>query len=101
MKINAQEIERLVSKYNNIVIEEIYENHCVMGNFVTITCDLEEGYDENKNVSVLIGDIYDLEEDLKKYDNIKYYSEEIYSNFEKNNQNNKYPWYEVVSFEWN
>lgn len=100
MKINAQEIEKLVNKYNNIVIEELHENHEICGNYVTLTCDLEEGYDQEGNISILIGDIYDLEEDLKSYDNIKNYSEETYSNFEENTQNGKYPWYEVVCFSW-
>lgn len=100
MKINKHIIEELVNRHEGCVIEEIYDGHEVMRNYVCITCNLEEGYDETGCCITLIGNIFDLLLEFEKYSNIKNLINETFSNDEANSHNNLYPYYEYVTFEW-
>ena len=100
MEINKEIIEELVEKHDGCVIEEIYENHKVVGNYVCITCNLEKGYDSEGCWITLIGNIFDLLNDLEKYSNIKYIVDETFPNYDENSHNGKYPYFEYVTFEW-
>jgi len=100
MEINKEIIEELVKKHDGCVIEEIYENHKVVGNYVCITCNLEKGYDSEGCWITLIGNIFDLLNDLEKYSNIKYLVDETFPNYDEISHNGKYPYFEYVTFEW-
>ena len=47
MKINAKAIDKLVAQFDDCIIEELYENHEVMGNWVIITCNLNQVVEED------------------------------------------------------
>lgn len=88
MKINKNKILELIKKYDDCYIEEIYENHNVMGNWCVITCDLSE------EDGVFDGGIFDLIDDIRKHTNIKNLLDETVAN-----ENGGF--YECVSIEWN
>ena len=74
--INEEKIIELVEKYNDCIIEEIFENHKVMGNYVCITCDLREETIDEKDY--FLGDIYDLLNDLDAFNNIENMEDDIF-----------------------
>lgn len=86
--INEEKIIELVNKYDDCIIEEIFENHKVMNNWCIITCDLEEIEED-----VMIGGIFDLLDDLEKFDNITNLDDETFEDDDGG-------YYEYVSFEW-
>ena len=75
-KINEEKIIELVEKYNDCIIEEIFENHKVMGNYVCITCDLREETIDGKDY--FLGGIYDLLNDLNAFNNIENMEDDIF-----------------------
>lgn len=92
MKINAKAIDKLVAQFDDCTIEELYENHEVMGNWVIITCDLKQGV-EKDGTEYVDGGIFSVLNELEKFNNIENLTDEIF-----NNDDNT--WFEYVSFEW-
>ena len=92
MKINKEIIINIVNKYNNCQIEEIYENHKVMGNWCTITGDLKIIENLSTDYSILLdGQISDVFSEIKRYETINLISE---THADENN------FYECISFSW-
>lgn len=89
--INEEKIIELVEKYDDCIIEEIFENHKVMGNYVCITCDLREETIDDKDY--FLGGIYDLLNDLDAFNNIENMEEDIFDG-----DDGGYFWY--LTFEW-
>lgn len=94
MKINKELIINLTEKYDDCMIEEIYENHEIMGNWCIITCNLPCQNVESEHEIEFIGGIFDLVLDLMEYENIHNFNEETYQDFDGRE------FYEYVSFEW-
>lgn len=91
MKLTEEKILNLLEKYDDCIIEEIYENHKEMGNWCIITCDLKEETVDGQDC--LIGGIFDLMTDLEKYDNVIIEDDTI-----ENDDGDGY--FEYVSIEW-
>ena len=92
MKINAKTIDKLVAQFDDCTIEELYENHEVMGNWVIITCDLKQVVEED-GTEYVDGGILDIINELEKFNNIENFTDEIFNNDDDT-------WFEYVSFEW-
>ena len=92
MKINAKSIDKLVAQFDDCTIEELYEKHKVMGNWVIITCDLKQGVEED-GTEYVDGGIFSVLNELKKFNNIENLTDEIFNNDDDT-------WFEYVSFEW-
>ena len=92
MKINAKAIDKLVTQFDDCIIEELYENHKVMGNWVIITCDLKQGI-EKDGTEYVDGGIFSVLTELEKFNNIENLTDEIFNNDDDT-------WFEYVSFEW-
>lgn len=92
MKINAKAIDKLVTQFDDCTIEELYENHKVMGNWVIITCDLKQGVEED-GTEYVDGGIFSVLNELEKFNNIENFTDEIFNNDDDT-------WFEYVSFEW-
>lgn len=90
MKINKDEIIRLAEQYDDIIIEEFFENS------VTLTCDLKV-INETICRITLEGGIYNFIRQLDKYNNITWFHQETHGNYD----DDEYPYYEYVTFEWN
>lgn len=93
MKINAEIIENLVDKFDDCFIEELYKKHAVMGNWVIITCDLEMGVKKD-GTKYVDGGIFNLLDELEKFDNIENFTDETFDNIDNDG------WFEYISFEW-
>lgn len=89
MNINKNKILELIKGYDDCFIEEIYEDHDVMGNWCVITCDLIE-----EDGDLFVGGIFDLIDDIEKHNNIKNLFDETV--IDENGE-----FYECVSIEWN
>lgn len=89
--INEEKIFELVEKYDDCVIEEIYENHKIMDNYVCITCDLKEKTIDGKDY--LLGGIWDLLNDLDAFNNIQDMFDDIYEGDDGG-------YFMYVTFEW-
>ena len=89
--INEEKIFKLVEKYDDCVIEEIFENHKVMGNYVCITCDLKEETIDGKDY--FIGGIYDLLNDFNAFNNIQEMFDDIFEGDDGG-------YFMYVTFEW-
>lgn len=89
--IDKEKIIELVNKYDDCEIEEIYENHKIMDNYVCITCDLKEEVIDGKDY--FTGGIYDLLNDLDAFNNIKEMFDDI---FDGDNGG----FFMYVTFEW-
>lgn len=92
MKISAKAIDKLVAQFDDCTIEELYENHKVMGNWVIITCDLKQGVEED-GTEYVDGGIFNVLNELEKFNNIENFTDEIFNNDDDT-------WFEYVSFEW-
>ena len=90
MKINKDEIIRLAEQYDDVIIEEFFENS------VTLTCDLKV-INETICRITLEGGIYNFIRQLDKYHNITWFHQETHGNYD----DDEYPYYEYVTFEWN
>ena len=90
MKINKDEIIRLAEQYDDVIIEEFFENS------VTLTCDLKV-INETICRITLEGGIYNFIRQLDKYNNITGFHQETHGNYD----DDEYPYYEYVTFEWN
>lgn len=69
MKIDENQIKRLVNQYDDCTIVELYVNHEVMGNWCFIIGNLNEA--TIYGVDCLVGNVLDLIDEFKKYENVE------------------------------
>lgn len=91
MKLNKREILNIKNKYDDCIIEDLFENHKIMGNWCILTCTLKEKIIDGDKVYV--GGIFDFLDELEKFTNIKNLEDETFIDDDNN-------YYEYVSFEW-
>ena len=90
MNLTEDVIMDLVKKYDDCSIEEIFEND--ISNWCVITCDLEDEIIDGEEWQ--FGGIFDLLDELEKYDNIVNVEDETISNDDGDG------YFEYVSIEW-
>lgn len=91
MKINKNKILNIKDKHDDCIIEEIFENHEIMGNWCILTCTLKE--EVINGDKVYVGGIFDFLSELEKYTNVKNLEDETFIDDDGN-------YFEYVSFEW-
>lgn len=90
MRINKDEIIKLAEQYDDVIIEEFFENS------VTLTCNLKI-IDETICHLTVEGGIFSFINQLDKYSNITWFHQETMGNWD----DDEHPYYEYVTFEWN
>ena len=92
--MDKNKIVELVGKYSDCQIEELYENHEVMGNYCCITSDYQKDKGDDGE-DVWSSNCLGLVEHIRKFENIKNFTNETHLDNEKDCL-----FYECISFEW-